>query len=74
MKWFTLSAAALVAFAVHARADKPGNRPYVQSGADGASTHAASRTRWPGRPAPPDLQCQAGSKDGLIETYHWYAE
>lgn len=74
MKWCILSAAALVAFAVHARADKPGNRPYVQSGPDGV---------FYARCIPDEISGAAGStkvysvkrdKDDLIETYDWYAE
>jgi len=73
MKWFMLSAA-MVAFAVPVLADKPGNRPYVQSGPDGvfyarcipdAMTGSAGHTR---------VYSLGRDKDDLLETYDWYAE
>jgi hypothetical protein len=74
MKWFVLGAAALVALVAPARADKPGNRPYVQSGPDGAlyarcvpdaTTGSAGRTR---------VYSVGRDKDDLLETYDWYAQ
>jgi len=75
MKWFTLSAAALVAFAVHARADKPGNRPYVQSGPDGALYARCIPDEMIGAAGTTKIySVKRGDKDDLIETYDWYAE
>ena len=74
MKWFVLTAATLVALAAPARADERGNRPYVQSGADGVLyarcvpdqvTGSAGRTRVYG---------VGRDKDDLIETYDWYPQ
>jgi hypothetical protein len=74
MKWFVLVAVAPVAFAAPARADKPGNRPYVQSGPDGVLyarcvpdglTGSAGRTR---------VYSVGRDKDDLLETYDWYAQ
>src|SRR3954452_19405403 len=74
MKWFVLGTAALIATVTVARGDERGNRPYVQSGADGvlyarclpdALNGPAGRTR---------VYSVGRDKDELIETYDWYAE
>jgi hypothetical protein len=74
MKWFILSAAALVAFAVHARADKASNRPYVQSGPDGALYARCIPNALTGSAGSTRVYNVGREKDDLIETYDWYAE
>jgi len=74
MKLFVLGVAILTGFAAPARADEPGSRPYVHSGADGVLyarcvpdqvTGSAGRTR---------VYNVGRDTDDLIETYDWYAQ
>lgn len=74
MKWFILGAAALVAFAAHVRADKPSNRPYVQSGPEGVFYVRCIPDAITGPAGSTQVYKVKRDKDDLIETYDWYAE
>ena len=73
MKWFALSAAALVVTAVPARADERGNRPYVQSGPDGIFYARCIPNGNLGAEGTTKVSKVGREKDELLDTYDWYA-
>jgi hypothetical protein len=73
MRWLVLSATVLAAAAGPAAAEKPvDNRPYVQSGADGAFYARCIPDDAAGSAGRTEIYRVGKQKDDLVCTYDWY--